>query len=251
MIGISKQRQKYIQSLHIKKYRQQYGAFLVEGRKSIEELLAVSAESKISFEIEHLFLTETAVQLLGATAEKAELCTEKDLAKVSFYKTNTFGLAVVRMPNPPALAFGKNTWLVAVDGIKDPGNLGTIVRTADWYGIKQVWCSEDTVDFYSPKVIASTMGSFTRIAVSYVDLSQELEKAGQPVYGAFLGGENVHSVKFPESGILLIGSESHGISPEISEKVNHRITIPQFGRAESLNAGIATAVLLDNLRRNP
>jgi TrmH family RNA methyltransferase len=136
-----------------------------------------------------------------------------------------------------------------LDDIRDPGNLGTIIRTADWYGIKHILASEETVDFYNPKVINSTKGSFTRVQVHYTDLNAILAANELPVFGAFLTGENVHQAKFPKAGLLVIGNESNGISPSLSTKITHPVTIPKFGQAESLNAAIATAILLDNIRR--
>lgn len=243
MSGISKQRQKYIQSLHNKKYRHQYGVFIVEGRKSIEELLSTD------FEIEELFLTAEAAASL-AYKGKVEFCKAEELSKVSFVKTNNYGLAIVKMKEVISSIPSKNAWTLALDDINDPGNLGTIIRLADWYGIRQIYCSEQTVDCYNPKVISSTKGSFGRVDCIYTDLGKLLAASDLPVFGAYLAGESVHSfTSYPNSGILLIGSESHGISAELAGFVTNKITIPSFGQAESLNAGVATAILLDNLTR--
>ncbi|MGR3809069.1 TrmH family RNA methyltransferase [Jiulongibacter sp. NS-SX5] len=243
MVGLSKQKQKYIQSLHNKKYRNQYGVFLVEGQKSILEVL------DSDFEIEEVFLTEKAVDLIDASVDHV-LCSEQEIAKVSSFRSNNFGVLVAKMKENALPQIEKGEWILVLDQINDPGNLGTIIRTADWYGIRKVVCSEQTVDFYNPKVISSTMGSFARITPYYTDLTDFLKSAKLPVFGAFLEGQNVHSIDFSnQSGILVIGSESHGISNELAPLITDKLTIPAFGKAESLNAGIATAILLDNIKR--
>ncbi|MFM7487408.1 MAG: RNA methyltransferase, partial [Cytophagales bacterium] len=147
-----------------------------------------------------------------------------------------------------ALTVGDEFALV-LDDIRDPGNLGTIIRTADWYGIKKIIASEETADFYNPKVIHATMGSFCRVQIFYTSLLQYLSDASQPVYGAFLDGDNVHDIDFSKSGLLVIGNEAQGISKVVENKVTQRITIPKRGGAESLNASVATAILLDNVFR--
>ncbi len=138
---------------------------------------------------------------------------------------------------------------MALESINDPGNLGAIIRIADWYGIEKILCSSDTVDFYNPKVIAASMGSFLRVQVQYGDLSELLKNTALPVLGAFLDGTNVHKFQFPTEGILVIGSEAHGISPALEKIVTEKITIPRTGKAESLNAAIATAIICDNWLR--
>ena len=240
--GLSKQRQKYIQSLHNKKYRKQYGVFLVEGQKSILELL------NSDFEIEELFLTALGDSQLNFQG-KITICSDAEVKKISFLQTNNFGLAVVKIKNDESIEVAQDEWILALDDIRDPGNLGTIIRTADWYGVKTIICSNDTVDCYNPKVISSTMGSFARVNLIYIDLKGYLAKVDKPIYGAVLNGQNVHNESFQAAGILIIGSESHGISTEIEALLEHKLTIPNFGKAESLNAGIATAILLDNIRR--
>ncbi|WP_374754260.1 RNA methyltransferase [Jiulongibacter sediminis] len=242
MIGLSKQKQKYIQSLHNKKYRNQYGVFLVEGQKSIHELL------NSDFEIDEAFLTAEASESLGLKLN-VTICKADEISKVSSFRSNSFGVLVVKMKEniPPDL--NVKGWILVLDQINDPGNLGTIIRTADWYGVKHIVCSENTVEFYNPKVISSTMGSFSRITPYYADISSFLEQCSLPVYGAYLNGENVHRHQFPESGVLVIGSESHGIDRQLESLITRKITIPSFGKAESLNAGVATAILLDNISR--
>lgn len=243
---ISKQQQKYIQSLHNKKYRTEYGEFLTEGEKGLEELLASD------FEIVRLFCTEdfaaprdlTSYPLLRDTV----IAPASAIAAVSTFKSNTSGVAIVKQKRPlPPQNFEKVTLIL--DQIHDPGNLGTIIRLADWYGIRHVICSPETVEFYNPKVISSTMGSFTRVNVFYAPLPGFIRDFGLPVYGADLEGANVHHHHFEEKIGLVIGSESHGISPEVSSLLTARVNIPRIGRAESLNAAMATGIILDNIFR--
>ena len=173
---------------------------------------------------------------------------EGTLEEMGVFQTNRTALAVARMkPNAP-LYPAASEYVLALDDLKDPGNLGTIIRTADWFGIHKIIASPSTADFYNPKVISATMGSFTRVQVYYTDLAAFFTKIPQPVYGAFLEGTDVHTVAFQKSGCVLIGSESHGISPGLLPFVSHKITIPRFGQAESLNAATATAIICDNLR---
>jgi TrmH family RNA methyltransferase len=143
----------------------------------------------------------------------------------------------------------KNTFNLMLDDIRDPGNLGTIIRTADWYGIKNIIVSEETADVYNSKVIQSSMGSFIRVNVFYTSLEEYLGKNKLPVFGTFLDGDNAHTLNFGLGGIVVIGNEANGISKAVERFVTRRITIPRFGHAESLNAAIATAVICDNLRR--
>ncbi len=242
MNGLSKQKQKYIQSLHNKKYRKQLGLFLVEGEKSILELL------RSDFHVEELFLTQRAIGVVPQDIPY-ELSKEEDIDKVSTLKSNNFGIAVVRVRENAAPDIIGQSWTLALDDISDPGNLGTIIRIADWYGINSIICSENTVDFYNPKVISSTMGSFTRVSCIYTDLALFFSETKLPVYGAVLQGENLHGIGDLDKGIMLIGSESHGISKQLLPFLKRRITIPSFGKAESLNAAVATGILLDNLKR--
>lgn len=241
MKGLSKQKQKYIQSLHNKKYRQQFGVFLVEGQKSIEELI------NSDFTIEELYLTEKATYL-NTNSMETTYCTEDEISKVSSFRSNNFGVAMVKCKSNQIWEECAQDWILALDDIGDPGNLGTIIRIADWYGITKILCSENTVEFYNPKVISSTMGSFTRVHCFYTDLMGYLSHTNLPVYGAYLNGDNIHKASFPKQGLLLMGSESHGISSELENLVTNKITIPSFGGAESLNAGVATGVILDNIR---
>jgi TrmH family RNA methyltransferase len=147
----------------------------------------------------------------------------------------------------------KNSGLiVALDAIRDPGNLGTIIRLCDWFGVQQLICSEDTADCYNPKVVQATMGSLARVQIHYVSLLEFFEATDLPIYGGFMDGKNVYSEKLPKDGIIVMGNEANGISEEIIQKITHKITIPRFGnlqKTESLNVATATAILLSEFRR--
>ncbi|MCU0325533.1 MAG: RNA methyltransferase [Spirosomaceae bacterium] len=241
---ISKQQQKYIQSLQIKKYRQEYQSFLVEGAKSVLELL------NSDFLIDKIYVTEKFAEQIDSKSISIELATQAEIEKIGTLQSNDSALAIVKMKPNQAIICNDNEYVLVLDDIRDPGNLGTIIRIADWYGINKIICSENTVDFYNPKVIASTMGSFTRIKIWYGDLEKYFNRNNNlPVYGTFISGENIHKTNFSKNGFIIIGNESNGIRPEIEKKVTDKITIPRFGNAESLNAGIATAIVLDNIRR--
>jgi len=246
---VSKNTAKYLKSLQLKKYRKQEQRFLVEGAKSVLELLAsgwaielVVASS--AFGAAHA----TALQASGATVVEAP---EAALGTLGTLQSNNAALAVAHCkPNAP-LHPQPGQWALALDDIRDPGNLGTIIRIADWYGVSTIICSETTAEWYNPKVVSATMGSFTRVALWYTDLAQALAATPLPTYGALLAGQSAHSTGFGPEGVLVVGNESHGISAAVAAVLNHQISIPRFGQAESLNAGIATAVLLDNIRRSP
>jgi len=237
---------KFIKSLQEKKYRKQEQCFVVEGAKSVEEVL------QSDFGVEMLVASPEFVQSVESWRSNIQIFEAKptEMAGLGDFQSNDAALAVVRMKPKTEPVVSPNSFTLLLDDIRDPGNLGTIIRTADWYGIQTIIASEETVDFYSPKVINSTKGSFIRIHFSNADLSQVLQKqTALPVYGAFLDGEDVHTIQFPKGGLLVIGNESKGISPTVEKFVTNRVTIPRYGKAESLNAAIATAILLDNIKR--
>lgn len=241
---LSKAKVKFIKSLQIKKYRKQEQCFIVQGAKSVQELLASSFDVMMVLGTDD-FLGQTRIP---ATIETISV-TEKELVDLGEYQSNDAALAVARMqPNkPPVLHAGD--FALVLDDLRDPGNVGTILRTADWYGIRQVIASPETADFYNAKVISATMGSFVRVQVYYTELVPFLSQATLPVYGAFLDGHDVHQTSFAGGGLIVMGNESRGISDEVARTVTQRITIPRYGQAESLNAAIATAVICDNIRR--
>ncbi len=190
-------------------------------------------------------VTHSGVIPAGLRYEEA---TPDALAAAGSFRSNDGALAVVRSkPNTP-WAHEKGYGII-LDGINDPGNLGTIIRIADWYGMPGIIASEQVPDLYNPKVISAAKGSFTRVKVYYTPLPEFIRAQAHPVWGADLEGENVHSFRFPETGWIVMGSEAHGISPEVASVLTGRITIPSYGNAESLNAGMATAIICDNIRR--
>ena len=244
---LSKNQLKYIQSLHQKKFRQQHGAFLVEGAKSVQEVLQSDFQTELVVATEAFYKEN--VRLTERQRTAVEIASVADLERAGTLESNNAALAVVRTKeNRPLLATPGEIALI-LDDIRDPGNLGTILRIADWYGIRKILCSETTADVYNPKVISASKGSFTRVSWWYGDIGQVLSQSRGNVYGAFLDGDDVHTLAFSKSGYLVMGNESNGIRPDVAQYITQRVTIPRYGDAESLNVGIATAVLLDNIRR--
>jgi len=243
---ISKQQTKYVKSLKLKKYRKNASAFTVEGAKNVIELL------KSDFELLQLFVTEKFLAMYGNLIDPANtftVCRQQELEELGSFETNEYALAVAAIkPQPTSLNI--EPLVLALDSISDPGNLGTIIRIADWYGISQIVASHETADFYNPKVINASMGSFTRVSVNYMDLKDFLaSNHGLTVYGAYLGGSDIHTAQFNSPAMIVLGNESQGISMEISQFINHKITIPRIGKAESLNVAVSTAIICDNFFR--
>lgn len=242
---VSKANIKFIKSLQIKKYRKQEQCFIVEGAKSVLELLSSDFEPVLILGTSD-FLKKVPLELRAEVIEASV----KELELVGEFQTNESALAVVKMKKNSHINVPENEFALVLDDIRDPGNLGTIIRTADWYNIKYIIASEETADFYSSKVITSTMGSFTRASIFYTALEKYLANLSAPIMGAFLEGENVHDFTFGKGGFLVIGNESRGISPQVERFVTQKITIPRYGKAESLNAAIASAIICDNIRRS-
>lgn len=221
--------------------------FFVEGEKSVLEVL------NSDFRVELLVATEAFHERNGKLVEEAcsqvITASQGQLEGLGQYQSNDSALAVVRMKENSAFDFPKDGFVIGLDDVRDPGNLGTIIRIADWYGIKNLVFSPQTADFYNPKVIQSSMGSFTRVKFFYADLAEVFRQWDVPIYGAFLNGKNVHEMKGVSSGVILMGNESNGISRDLENKVTDKVTIPGFGQAESLNVAIATAILCDNFKR--
>lgn len=240
---ISKNQLKLLRALGQKKQRKAHGLFLVQGEKNVLELTNSNLSVQNVFATSE-FLTDNPIALQGFNCVEASL---DDLTKASTLVSNNAAIAVVEIPSfdlPKAQGL-----MIALDGVSDPGNLGTIIRVADWYGIKHIVASCDCADPYNPKTISATMGSFGRVHVSQTDLPNYLSQANLPIYGAFLEGVSTHQTEFSAEGILLMGSESHGIREEAAKFVTDKITIPAFGGAESLNVAMATGIILDNIRR--
>ena len=244
---ISQKWSKLIRSLQQKKYRKAEQLFFVEGEKSVLELL------HSFWKVRAVFGTEQFLQQYHALCAKADLvqqCTEHELVQVGTFSSNNAALAVAEIPVSHAFKEQAEEWVLVLDQINDPGNLGTIIRIADWYGIRHILCSPDTVDLYNPKVIAAAKGSFLRVQMYYQELLPVLEQSSMPVYGAYLEGESVHQLKLSKAGgYLVMGNEANGISPALKSVISHPVTIPSFSDTESLNVGIATAILCDNFKR--
>lgn len=240
---VSKNQIKLITGLQQKKYRNEHQLFLAEGVKVIQELL----QSNIV--LDHLFETESIFEAVP-TAQKT-LIKEADMKRMSALNTPSSCLAVFHIPVPKPIDF--KGLIVALDDIRDPGNLGTIIRLCDWFGVTQLLCSKETVDLYNPKVIQATMGSVSRVQVNYVDLATFISETTLPVFGTFMDGKNIYKESLPSEGILIFGNEANGISPALEQKIKNRIAIPRFGnlqQTESLNVATATAIFLSEFRRN-
>ncbi len=245
---ISKAKVKYINSLQVKKYRIQEQSFVVEGAKSVIELLQSDFET-IWVAATEDFIRQHDSQLRASKAEVIAASNEQ-LSSLGSFQTNDAALAVAKIKPNRSLSIDEGEIALVLDSIRDPGNLGTIIRTADWYGVKKIIASEQTADFYNPKVLSASMGSFCRVAIQYVSLMDYLTAVRKPIYGTFLDGLDVHTLAFSKGGLIIIGNESNGISPEVERLVSQKITVPRFGKAESLNAAIATGIILDVARQS-
>lgn len=237
---LSKIEAKYIQSLYHKKQRDALSLFIVEGVKGVDEVL------NSSFVVEKIFaLNEWEHPLM----DKATLIrvSADELQKISGLQTANKVLAVVKQQDFIAQKPRKGRITLALDGIQDPGNMGTLIRIADWFGIDTILASNDSVEVYNPKVIQSTMGSFIRVKVGYGNLAQLLSDCDLPVFGALLAGESVYHQSAIEEGVLIIGNESKGIHSELLPFITSPIHIPRIGGAESLNAAVAAGILLSHL----
>jgi RNA methyltransferase, TrmH family len=242
---------KYLRSLSVKKYRTEHQQFLVEGEKMVAELLRFAPDTAVSI----YALADWAAQnpdLAQRFAEKTTVVTAAELEKISTLQTPNAVLALAQMPRTvPPVGLPAQDLCLYLDGLQDPGNLGTILRIADWYGIPAVFASPDTVDFYSPKVVQASMGALFRVACQALDLSALTSaNAGLPVIGAVLDGEPVRQVPSPTGGLLVIGNEGRGIRPEAMAQLTQGVSIPRHprGGAESLNAAVATGILVAFLR---
>jgi TrmH family RNA methyltransferase len=255
---LSKNKIKFINSLKKKKNRINKRLFIAEGEKIIYELFISS------FRIAEFFATEDFISQLSEE-KKSSLpslheITESELKKISDLKTPNKALALVEIPNRTIdTEETQNSLSLVLDKINDPGNLGTIIRTADWFGINQIFCSNGSVDLYNPKVIQSTMGSFTRVKLFYQNLTELLEKYNEiddfRIYGTFLEGDNIYRSQLSDKGLIIMGSESHGISDNLKEFIHQKLYIPSFTsvknieQSESLNISVATGIVCSEFRR--
>ncbi|ATA91476.1 RNA methyltransferase [Capnocytophaga canimorsus] len=239
---VSKNQAKLIQKLQQKKYRLALGMFIVEGKKSILEFI------KSGWQSEMIFVTHLFSELLPKA--KTIVVQQETLQKYSLLKNPDEGLAVFRIQQVTPLQ--EEGLILALDDVRDPGNLGTIIRLCDWFGVKQLVCSTETVDCFNPKVVQATMGSLTRVEVHYLPLGDFLKNTQLPVYAAVMEGENVYQTQLKTDAVLLMGNEANGISQENLSFVTSKVTIPRFGvlqQAESLNVATATAILLSEFKR--
>ncbi len=284
---LSKNEIKYIQNLAQKKYRQQVNEFVVEGPKLTNELLVRKPDWLVkiygtknwwekqpytlqhdfssffvaieTFELEKISNLQTPQEVLAVVTMEGKMAdggwqmaddvqqTDDGQRLTGSGRRSKDDEQTSSSNHHPPSAFRHPNWLLALDGIQDPGNLGTIIRTAHWFGLKQIICSLDCADAFSPKVVQATMGSIFAVQIIYTDLEKFLSKQKLPVYGALLEGENIYEQTDRETGILLIGNEGKGISKTLLPLVSHPVTIPALGDAESLNAGVAAGILMGSL----
>lgn len=241
ILMVTKHQIKLIKSLTQKKYRQQLGLFAVEGIKGIEEFL------NSDFKLQNLYTTQP---IFDAPKQLVTDISEAELKKISSLKNPNTALAVFNIPK--AKDIDREELIIVLDDVRDPGNLGTIIRLCDWYGVKDLVCSANTVDCYNPKVVQATMGSLTRVNITYLNLEEFISATNIDVFGTFMNGENIYKTELPSTGIVVLGNEANGISDSIKVKVDRQLTIPQYGESkntESLNVANATAIVLSEFRR--
>lgn len=246
---ISKNRIKYLHSFSLKKNRDAEGVFIAEGTKLVEELLPV---------FRHTYIAATKEWKSEHDNIECDIVTDTELQRISFQKTPQQVMAVFNKPEEECIdvvSLMKDELCLALDGVQDPGNVGTIIRIADWFGVNHIFCNIGTADIYSPKVVQATMGALARVKVHYVDLENLLTEITDdiPVYGTFLDGENIYSKKLSDNGLIIMGNEGNGISKEVAMKVNERLYIPSYPigetTSESLNVAVATAIVCAEFRR--
>ncbi len=239
---VSKNQKKLIKSLYQKKYRKQHQLFVVEGKKVIKELLDAGMA------IQSLYTLDS--EIFEVSDELVHIVSQEELKQISFLTTPQAALAVFSIPE--TLSINTDHMILALDDVRDPGNLGTIIRLCDWFGIRDLVCSKQTVDCYNPKVIQATMGSITRVNINYLDLKEFLINQKKNIYGTFMNGDNIYATELPANGIIIMGNEANGISEEIENLITDRLTIPRFGidqKTESLNVATATAIVLSEFKR--
>ena len=240
---VSKNQIKLITSLQQKKFRNQEQLFFAEGIKVIQELL------NSNFELQHLYTTKPDFD--DVLPSQKTMISEAELKKISVLANANSCLGVFKIPkSKPIIQKGL---ILVLDDVRDPGNLGTILRLCDWYGIEQLICSTSTVDIYNPKVVQATMGSISRVNVNYLDLNLFLKETALAIFGTFMDGQNIYKETLPKEGIIIMGNEANGISESIEKQVKNRLTIPRFGKlqqTESLNVATATAIILSEFKRS-
>lgn len=240
---ITKNQIKFIISLQQKKNRQEHKLFIAEGEKVIRELL------NSEFELDQIFCSEPIFSDLKS--DNQLLISPNDLKKITALTTPNNCLALFKIPLTKPIV--SNGLVIVLDDIRDPGNLGTIIRLCDWFGVSQLVCSPETVDVYNPKVIQATMGSLKRIQINYAPLEEYLRNCELPVYGTFMDNENIYKAKLPKKAAIIMGNEANGISEKLDKFVSKKISIPRFGpiqKTESLNVASATAIILSEFLRD-
>ncbi len=233
---LTKNELKYIQSLRHKRQRDADGLFIAEGPKLAEEVIN-------SPFVKHVYAVKSWLQKITNVGAPATEISEIELSRISNLQTPNEVVVVAEQPAITGEPMLKGRLTIVLDGIQDPGNLGTIIRIADWFGIDQIICSSDCADVYNPKVVQSTMGSILRVVCRYTDFELLQIPSEIPVYGALLNGKNVYSVAKAAEGLLVIGNESKGIREPMLSKITHPVTIPKIGKAESLNAAVAAGII--------
>jgi TrmH family RNA methyltransferase len=245
---LSKSQISLLKSLQHKKFRKVHGLFIAEGYKSVVEFITAG------FTVETVYHTSAiAPKLLKLSAKiNFQEISLADISKLSGLATAPDVIALIKTPQWPRLEAKllRQKHTLVLDGVQDPGNMGTIIRTADWFGITHIICSEDTVDVYNPKVVQATMGSLARVNVYYADLLKTIPALKMPVYGALLNGQNIYTTNFKTEGLIVMGNEGNGIRPATQQLIDTAITIPRLGEAESLNVAVATAIICSEIRRN-
>lgn len=244
---LSKAQISLINSLQQKKYRNQHNIFVVEGIKSVLEFV----DSR--YNVQKIFTTMHADAKLGELPQiiKKEVITEDEFNKISNLKNPQGALALVEIPKVKEFDYNelKGKHSIVLDDIQDPGNLGTIIRTAEWFGIKHIICSLGTVDAYNPKVVQATMGSLSRVQIDYLDIENLIENTLLPTFGALLDGESVYQTNFTSEGLIIMGNEGNGIRENLLPKITKAVTIPRIGEAESLNVAVAATIFCSEVAR--
>ena len=243
---LSKNQLKLVRSLELKKNRKKEGLFVAEGPKVVGDLLRAGYRART------IFCTEQA-ELHKRDGSLCVLCTDDELRKLSFLQHPQEVLAVFEIPQPSTISHQPSGLSLALDSVQDPGNLGTIIRIADWFGIDTIYCSEDTADVYNPKVVQATMGSLAHIHIVYCDLVELLQQYDGPIYGTLLDGNDIYQQELSQQGIIVMGNEGNGISQRVRPLITHKLLIPNFNKnsetAESLNVAIATDITCSEFRR--
>jgi RNA methyltransferase, TrmH family len=245
---LSKSQIGFIKSLHQKKFRKEHRLFIVEGIKSVLEFI------HSNYLVKEVYCTENLMPKLANLSQKIKVTqiSSSDLLRITSLSTPQNVLALIELPGAKDIETQalRGTFTLALDGIQDPGNLGTIIRTADWFGFKQIICSEDCVEAYNPKVVQATMGSLSRVNVRYTNLKELLQKCGVPVFGALLDGSSITETNFGSEGIIVLGNEGNGISEGVINEITNRVTIPGLGTAESLNVAVSASLFCYEVKRN-